>query len=193
MNLPNNSNSADDLELDPQLRSIDLRDRKMAAFLAWFLPGLGHFYQRRYAKAALFSICILGTFFYGFALGDGKVVYYSLRQNDIRYCYFFQVGAGLPALPALVQGMRSEPLGTFMAPPRLSKNDPGGVEDDLHSWNYKMPTLFEMGSVYTTIAGLLNLLAIYDAYAGPLILISQKKKSSSEELESASKSREQIA
>ncbi len=52
-----------------------------------------------------------------------------------------------------------------MTPPRFE--DPDGfdplakVHEDLHS-------RFEMGTLYTVIAGLLNLLAIYDACAGPL-------------------------
>ena len=38
--------------------------------------------------------------------------------------------------------------------------------------------LFEIGTVFTVIAGLLNILAIYDAYGGPLIIVppDDKKK-----------------
>ena len=52
---------------------IDLRDPLIAGVLAWLWPGAGHLYQRRYAKGMLFMVCILGTFFFGLVLGEGKV------------------------------------------------------------------------------------------------------------------------
>ncbi len=61
---------------------IDLRDPWLAAFLAWLVPGLGHFYQRRWGKGGLFFTCILATFFYGLWLGGGRVVYASFRDAD---------------------------------------------------------------------------------------------------------------
>src|SRR3954470_19925530 len=59
------------------LPDIHLKDPAFAAFLAWLIPGLGHLYQGRYHKAAIFFICIMGTFIYGLYLGDGRVVYAS--------------------------------------------------------------------------------------------------------------------
>ncbi len=86
---------------------IDLRNRYLAALWAWLIPGAGHVYQRRYAKAILYAVCILGTFFFGLGLGRNKVVYASFRRPDMRYPYICQVFVGLPALPALVQRQRS--------------------------------------------------------------------------------------
>lgn len=69
----------------------------------------------------------------------------------------------------------------FMAPPagpiRLNDNDVLG------QWHSELKHNFEMGTLYTVIAGLLNLLAIYDAFAGPAILTPEQK----EEMESRSK------
>ena len=39
-------------------------------------------------------------------------------------------------------------------------------------WNLRMGPFFELGTVYTLIAGLLNILAIYDAWGGPAALQS---------------------
>ena len=39
--------------------------------------------------------------------------------------------------------------------------------NQLSDWNYKMGSRFELGTMYTLIAGLLNLLAIYDAWVDP--------------------------
>ena len=91
---------------------IDLKDPRLAAFLAWLVPGLGHIYQGRTGKGVLFFVCILGTFFYGLYIGQGRVVYASTenllsrRFLNERWQYVCQLGVGLPALPALVQRYR---------------------------------------------------------------------------------------
>src|SRR5215469_12848098 len=133
---------------------IDLKDPLFAAFLAWLLPGLGHWYQGRRHKAVLFFVCIMGTFGYGLYLGEGRVVYASWRDNDRRLPYLCQVGVGLPALPALVQAQRSTPIKVpfcknFMAPPEMSN---GGEMDQLQK---RLHRFWELGTVYTMIAGLL--------------------------------------
>src|SRR5215212_3259556 len=90
---------------EPMLE-IDLRDPSLAAMLAWLIPGAGHLYQRRTGKGLLFMVCILSTYFFGLALGEGKVVYASWNQVDRRWQYPLQLGAGLPAAPALIQNLR---------------------------------------------------------------------------------------
>jgi hypothetical protein len=61
----------------------------------------------------------------------------------------------------------------FMAPPggesSLSENDVLGM------WHFELGHFFEIGTVYTLVAGLLNMLAIYDAFVGPMILTPQEK------------------
>jgi len=148
---------------------VNLRRPEVAAFWAWFWPGAGHLYQRRYAKGMLFMICILSTYFYGLALGGGHSVYASFTDSDRRWQYICQVGVGLPALPAVVQSYRvirlnKPPLfADFMAPPHPVDTD---HLDILATWHRRYP--FEMATLYTMVAGLLNVLAIYDAYAGPM-------------------------
>lgn len=158
---------------------IDLKDPLFAAFLAWLMPGLGHWYQGRTHKAALFFVCILGTFIYGLYLGEGRVVYASWRDNDHRYPYLCQVGVGLPALPALIQAKRKDPIQfpiykDFMAPPAVFAN--GGRSDDLDRLQKRLHRYWELGTVYTMIAGLLNMLAIYDAWGGPAYSTPAKKE-----------------
>ena len=86
--------------------TVNLGNPIWAAVFAWLLPGAGHFYQRRFPKGFLFLIVILSTYFAGLALGEGRVVYASLKKNDIRWQYFFQAGVGLPAAPAVVQALK---------------------------------------------------------------------------------------
>lgn len=159
---------------------VDLRNPGVAAFWAWFWPGAGHLYQGRTAKGLVFMVAILTTYFFGLAIGKGNVVYASFRYEDWRLQYICQIGVGFPALPALVQSVRvangQKPLfekSRFMAPPsQFRTND----DDDLSKWNKRPGMSFEMGTVYTMIAGLLNILAICDAYAGPLLMSSDEKK-----------------
>ncbi len=83
---------------------VDLKDPALAALLAFLLPGLGHFYQRRVFKGLLYCVCILGTFFTGLSIGHGQVVYFQWKQPENRtYAYLCQFWVGIPALPALAQ------------------------------------------------------------------------------------------
>ena len=182
---------------------INLKDAGVAAFLAWLIPGLGHLYQGRYAKAAVFFVCIMGLFLYGVYLsssnqplldgqgtiGAGRAVYFSWRPNDRRWAYLCQIGVGLPAMPALVQAQRMAShrrvwWDGFMAPPWLSEqerqkaqelsvapNDPNGNFDQpsLQDLYRRLHRYFELAGFYTMIAGLLNILVIYDAWAGPAV------------------------
>jgi len=181
---------------------IELKEPWLAALLAWMLPGLGHIYQGRTGKGLLFFICVLGTFVFGMWIGDGKVVYASTANEEPwRWQYYCQLGVGLPALPALVQRERKEDgktllLGGFMAPP---EQEPQRVPDsfdkvtvqpnELAKWTIEQHPRYELGTVYTVIAGLLNILVICDAYAGPLVLSPRKKEKEGELPGEASSSR----
>lgn len=190
-----------EIVVDDVKLQIDLKNAALAGLLSWLIPGAGQLYQRRTAKGLLFMVCVLSTFFYGLFIGGGKVVYASNRAEDRRLPYLCQVCVGLPALPALVQMVRmhqSEPKaplwGGFMAPPIL----PGQVVprgllaegdgepmserfersniDELADWHYRLNRFFDLGTVYTMIAGLLNVLVVYDAACGPLVPEAKKAK-----------------
>jgi hypothetical protein len=161
---------------------IDLRDPLVAGVLAWLWPGAGHLYQRRYAKGMLFMVCILGTFFFGLVLGQGKVVYAAQFRDKTeaypgiqgmlsRWPIVMQSGVGLPTSPAVVQWLRGgEPMfGGWMASP-LNRAE-------LNQWNKDLGTRYDLALLYTIIAGLLNWLAIYDAAAGPAFSEPAEEKS----------------
>ena len=40
--------------------------------------------------------------------------------------------------------------------------------DELSLWQRRLGRWFELGTLYTMLAGMLNVLAVYDAFAGPL-------------------------
>jgi len=145
--------------------AVNLKDPGVAALLAWLLPGAGHLYQGRTGKGVLFMVCILGTFFYGLFLGEGRVVYAAFNQQEWRLPYICQLGVGLPAIPAAVQAYRvshgREPFGNLMVPPRN--------QTELSDWQKRLHRYFELGTVYTMVAGLLNVLVIFDAWGGPAV------------------------
>jgi hypothetical protein len=158
---------------------VDLRNPVAAGIWAWLWPGAGHLYQRRYAKGILFMVCILVTYFYGLTLGGGHVVYASWTKADFRWQYVCQLGVGASALPALLQTQRvrngQDPLfADVMAPPHEVLGSQDGP-DDLSEWHLRYHSYFELGTLYTMIAGLLNVLVIYDAYAGPVLIISEEE------------------
>ena len=186
---------------------VDLKSPMMAAFLALLLPGAGHYYQGRKQKAILFATCILGLFIAGFIIGRGRVVYaypntfkvtnlirmLSKRgwaqiakesYQDFRIHSYAQALVGIPAFPMILQSrigpkpIDEQFLGGFMAPPPIGI--PGdGNPDWLSKWNNEDSAGFDLGSLYTAVAGLLNLLVIFDAFAGPMpIPIGQSKKKS---------------
>jgi hypothetical protein len=171
---------------------IELKQPWLAALLAWLVPGLGHLYQGRTGKGLLFFVCILGTFVFGLWIGEGRVVYASTPgEEPWRWQYYCQLGVGLPAMPALVERARKEHgqpplLGGVMRPPE-SKPQPW-LDDSKHEsvqpnelakWTVEMHPRYELGTVYTVIAGLLNILVICDAYAGPLVLLTRDKSEKS--------------
>ena len=174
---------------DPKQESpqvVELKEPAIAALLTLVLPGLGHLYQGRTGKGILFFVCVFGTFLFGMWIGGGRVVYASTPgQQPWRWQYICQLGMGAPALPALVQRQRvmsrKQPYlsswGSPMAPHSNEvtpwKDYSGNVSqqpDELAAWTVDGHPRFEVGTVYTVIAGLLNVLVVCDAFAGPLVL-----------------------
>ncbi len=203
--------AADAVEQHDQ-ETIDLKDPGLAAFLAWLVPGLGHWYQGRRAKAIVYFVCIMGLFTYGVYLsssnepcrdtngtiGYGRAVYFSWQRGDVRLYYLAQIGVGLPALPALVQAQRMSShrrvfFDGFMAPPWPSDgareaagpSDPNHDQPSVGELHRQLHHYFEFATFFTMVAGLLNVLAIYDAWAGPVVMSESSEKEKGQEKEPA--------
>ena len=69
-----------------------------------------------------------------------------------------------------------------MAPPQRPVYEERA--DEVSAWYAVYGAGYEMGTWYTMIAGLLNVLVIYDAYAGPLAVPISGRKKEQEEAES---------
>lgn len=99
-------------------------------------------------------------------MAGGRCVYASWNETEKRWQYVLQAGIGLPAMPAALQAWRArnneQPLisDSFMTAPKSTR--------DLDEWNRITASGFDMGTLYTMVAGLLNVLVVFDAWAGPL-------------------------
>ncbi len=167
----------------------------LAGILSYLVPGLGQIVQGRVAKGLLFFFCIHSLFFWGLWIGHGKNVYlprvdapHRFSQSEVfrvrvpllrpliyRFPFVGQFWVGIAAWPAIFQwltyadetskdfqpGEPSAPhplLGTFMRTPS---------ESELNRLQTEGDKIWELGWTFTMIAGVLNLLVMYDAFAGP--------------------------
>ncbi len=146
---------------------IDLKSRTMAGILAFLWPGAGHWYQGRYGKAGLFSTCILGLFMVGMILSGGRVVYASWDPQDYRWHYVLQAGVGIPAAPAAIQWFFESDSESSLLRGWMARPANMGVLSD---WHKETSAGFDLGTLFTMVAGLLNVLVIFDAVAGPMAI-----------------------
>jgi hypothetical protein len=168
----------------------------IAAVLSYLIPGLGQIYQGRIGKGILFFVCVYTLFFTGSYLGGGTVrlkpgeesetytvtsnVYLpdTADQNNPfnlprlaanlynRPQFAGQFWVGIAAWPAVWQYLNYDPqqkqgdplLGNFQRTPS---------EAALNAVHTSGDKLLELGWVFTVIAGVLNVMVIYDALAGP--------------------------
>jgi hypothetical protein len=105
----------------------------VAGVLGLLFPGLGHFYVGRRDKALFFAGSILLGLVIGLALSEFQAIHWEKHP----YHFLAQVWGGLP--PILV----------------------GFLTQDLRV-EHRIP-YFDMGVLYTSASGLLNLIAVLDA------------------------------
>lgn len=105
----------------------------LAALLGLLFPGAGHFYLGRRDKAAFFAAGILLCFTIGLVLADFRAVHWTKHP----YHFLAQVWSGIPVLVTAL----------FTRDLRVVR---------------EIATL-DMGLLYTSVAGLLNLIAVLDA------------------------------
>lgn len=171
----------------------------LAALLTYLIPGLGQVMQGRIGKGVLYFVCLYGLFFYGMWLGQFKNVWLADTSRlprvmmplgkdsevtglpkDLTYRKEFlaQFWIGAAAWPAVVQYLNTDALpptgaddeGWKPAPrPLLGHYMQAPSESTLNDLQRNADTTWDLGWVLTVIAGVLNVLVIYDALAGPLV------------------------
>jgi hypothetical protein len=147
-----------------------------AAVLSYMIPGLGQLLQGRVRKGLLFLVCLYALFFYGMYLGNFRNVYLPDNHpedkgaiariaSDVytRFQFVGQLPIGMVAWPAVYQYYAFDPkadpgpMHGFMRAPSL---------DEINNLQRDGDKTWDLGWVYTVIAGVLNVLVIYDALAG---------------------------
>ena len=186
----------------PQALSLpDRLSDPTAALLSYLIPGLGQVYQGRIGKGVLFFVCIYTLFFVGVYLGSGTVHLkhgeddetYSVSSNVYlpdtaeqnnpfnlprlaanlynRPQFAGQFWVGIAAWPAVWQYVnydRRQENGD----PVLGHFERTPSEAALNAVHTSGDKLLELAWVFTVIAGVLNVMVIYDALAGPAFLPS---------------------
>jgi hypothetical protein len=160
----------------------------LAGLLSYLVPGLGQIYQGRIAKGLLFFVCLYGMFFFGMYLGDWRNVYIQplntpggqqgpRRVLDVlidRARPLGQIWIGIAAWPAIIQYLQFDPAQEEH--PTLGKFQRMPPEDEMNVVLRNSDKTPDLGWMYTVIAGVLNILVIYDAFAGPAFGAVHPKK-----------------
>ncbi|MEZ6140362.1 MAG: DUF6677 family protein [Zavarzinella sp.] len=159
--------------------TVPLPPRKLdflSGVYSFFIPGLGQILQGRIGKGVLFLVCIYGLFFYGMALGEWKNVYLPNYHRDetgpskviadlkSRYQFIPQFFMGAAVWPSLYQYLAYDPADNANPPLSGWMREP--TVDFINDHQRNADKRWDLGWVYTVIAGVLNILVIYDAVAG---------------------------
>jgi uncharacterized protein DUF6677 len=172
----------------------------LAGLLSYLIPGLGQIYQGRVAKGVLFMICLLGMFFAGQYLGDWQNVYLPDRargEHDVvpwddnpfhlppilhplanvyhRWHFAGQFWIGIAAWPALWQ-YNKMPVPDKDTSPFWHNFQRTPEESQLNQYLTNSDKTPDVAWVYTVIAGVLNILVIYDAFAGPAYILANPNR-----------------
>jgi hypothetical protein len=160
-----------------------------AAFLSYLVPGMGQIYSGRIGKGVLFLVCLYGMFFYGMWLSDwsnvylprlgpitvfGKEIDEPMASIAHRPQFAGQFWIGIAAWPAIWQYYHFNDenqvgplLGNYQRTPNWER---------LNELQRNGSKIWDLAWVYTVIAGVLNVLVIYDAFAGPAFLPGEQRE-----------------
>jgi TM2 domain-containing membrane protein YozV len=117
----------------------------VAGFLAWLIPGLGHIYLGHRARGLVCLVTITITFWTGVAIGGVRGTV-DPKERQLWFIAQLCTAGNAVAAYALHEGVRPNP--------------PGNSSVASAHW-----TSADVGVHYTGVAGLLNLLVIFDAIA----------------------------
>jgi hypothetical protein len=172
----------------------------LAGFLSYLVPGLGQLCQGRISKGLFFLVSVYGLFFSGMALGDWKNVYIpdTARQNPAwnlpplfgniynRPQFAGQFWIGVAAWPAIwqynnwrVPSAETSPFWHYFErtpPENRGEAPPDWKGKTLIELQNEGDKTWDLGWVYTVIAGVLNVLVICDAFAGPAFGLPGQRK-----------------
>jgi len=150
------TDSEHDVQDAVQLMRSSGRSPELAAALSWLVPGLGHLYARHFIKGGLSLLLVLGLYMWGIQLSHGDAVSLDTERGH-PYAFVAQIGVGGPTLLALAYSKNKLP--GLPNPPR---SDADYREPEYVS---RLPDV-DTGLLFTMVAGLLNVLLVYDTMRG---------------------------
>jgi TM2 domain-containing membrane protein YozV len=116
----------------------------VAGILSWIVPGLGHIYLGHRRRGLILLVTITATFWSGVAIGS---VQGTVDPTERKLWFFAQIGTGANAISAVI-------LNRITTREDRANNRKPVVTN----W-----VAAEVGVHYTGVAGLLNILVIFDA------------------------------
>jgi hypothetical protein len=129
-----------------------------AAVAAWLIPGVGHILAGHAKRGTILMVCIGGLYLVGMLVGGISVVHSRNEDGSLRPWY---LGQALIA-PSIAIEYTHDKLRA-----RTEGADPSPYDEEI-SFEPAYGRAAEIGTLYTALAGLLNLLAIIDiAYREP--------------------------
>lgn len=154
----------------------DVRINLIAPVLAWIIPGWGHWHMGHRARAIFIALGILVLYVGGLLIGGIDVVD---REEDF-WWYCGQVCASPATLG--IEWVKNEKLNPAPSPqagsgrqtpasrkpqPPLPPSDPNFDPSYVPAYSVSLGHANEMGTLFTTIAGMLNLIVILEAFRLP--------------------------
>jgi hypothetical protein len=134
----------------------------IAGILAWIIPGLGHIYLGHRTRGLVLLVTITATFWTGVAIGS---VQGTVDPTERRLWFLAQMGTGGNAISAFA----------------LNQITTRAVRADNRKPVVTNWVAAEVGVHYTGVAGLLNVLVIFDAVGRADPTRSRKSRASPSE------------
>jgi hypothetical protein len=124
------------MRADAAVRSQSTSNIYLICAAAWLVPGAGHFWLGRRQKGITFLITLTFMFVFGLWI-EGRLFPFQWTQPLVALSAFADIGTGLPYL--------------------LTRALDGGH-------GRVVAITYEYGNAFTIVAGLLNMLAVLDAF-----------------------------
>ena len=111
-------------------------------------------------------------------LNIGRNIWFSWQDGNRRFYFFPQAMVGTVGLTAFIQSQvvsNGHPpfLCSIFAPPSFSGQ---GNQPTIDTVIARLNSYYDLGILFTMVAGLMNVLAIFDAIGGPVILRAQPEE-----------------
>jgi len=110
-----------------------------ALILGWLIPGAGHLYVGRKGKAIAFLLALCATFVIGLVLGSFRNVFFLNERGTVGLSTLGQLPLGLIAILTMMKTKISGP-------------------------SIELFPRYSIGTLFTCVAGLLNILVMFNAF-----------------------------